>query len=862
MAERKLVVKIIGDASSLERSFGRAGAASRGFGRNVVGVSASFGSLLKGVVVVDAVQKAIEGLTAAVHLGIEEFSDNTKVTAQTVAALRSTGNIAGVTAKHIDELGLSLSNLSGIDDEAVRAGENVLLSFTKIRDQAGKGNDVFTRATKAITDYAARTGKDLPVAANLIGRALENPERKAASLARAGIVLTKSQLELIKTLQDSGHALDAQKLILSELERRYKGAAEAAGKTLPGQLNILKDRFKDLAGSGIGLIAPAVAKAATGLTDFVRKLSETKGAKAKFSLVFTGVKDLGRGLLEQLKRGFDGIDFGAVLHSVGDGLKRALRFEIGLLGRERDIFVNAARAVGSRIQEAFRAIDWSAVGHAILDGLARAASIASRGVVTALRGITDALHHVNFQRVGKVLVDAFVFAVAAVGNFLLHVDWGAIIGATIRLAVTVIKGLGSLLLGAGKELGSLLIKGIVAGIRALAGVVEQAALKVVLKILKALDFKILGHSVIPGLNILISTIEGKLKSLQGRIDALHGKNIDITVTTKQVTEAPLDLGQVALARAAARAAAKKTPKVNTDLGLGLSRADINAEKAGAVAKALAKAQKAADAAAAAAAKSLQTLLDKLNLGIAKATLTKSFKDDLAANQALISALKQQIKLHKDDLSLQNALVSATLARRDLIDQQNAAELAVRNRRQFRVLGLGPTGDTLTPGIRGLKRELAKVGDAVKGSFLDTRHTRNLLATIRKLLLGGLGRLSADVRSKIKELLDGIDQQLKASQGDRQTKFRVVNTSQLLAGLGLSAEQLRSLRSRLSQVGAGGTVPSTGSVGAFGMAITVNSDVYLDGQKVGSNTTRHQQKRARGLASQRGGRSGGTRLGLA
>src|SRR3989442_1344940 len=121
-------------------------------------------------------------MSDAVHLGISEFKEQTTIQAQTAAALKSTGGVANVTAKHIDEMALSLSNLSGIDDEVIKAGENVLLSFTNIRNFAGKNNQIFDEATKAVADYAARTGKDLPQSAVIIGRALEDPARRATSL--------------------------------------------------------------------------------------------------------------------------------------------------------------------------------------------------------------------------------------------------------------------------------------------------------------------------------------------------------------------------------------------------------------------------------------------------------------------------------------------------------------------------------------------------------------------------------------------------------------------------------------------------------------------------------------------------------
>src|SRR4051812_15831666 len=57
------------------------------------------------------------GLTAAISGAFGELENGIKVGAQTQATLKSTGAIAGITAKGIDQLATSQERLSGIDDE-------------------------------------------------------------------------------------------------------------------------------------------------------------------------------------------------------------------------------------------------------------------------------------------------------------------------------------------------------------------------------------------------------------------------------------------------------------------------------------------------------------------------------------------------------------------------------------------------------------------------------------------------------------------------------------------------------------------------------------------------------------------------
>ena len=53
-----------------------------------------------------------------------------------------------------------------------------------------------------------------------------------------------------------GTLMGAQKLILAELNREFGGSAEAVGKTLPGQINVLKQSFSNLAGEMVASVAP------------------------------------------------------------------------------------------------------------------------------------------------------------------------------------------------------------------------------------------------------------------------------------------------------------------------------------------------------------------------------------------------------------------------------------------------------------------------------------------------------------------------------------------------------------------------------------------------------------------------------
>src|SRR4051812_32369060 len=244
---RKMILEIVADTSKLDKGLRHATKETEGFGSALSGkLKVGFGELVKGTLVVEGVTKALQGMEKAIHAGIEEWSQQQKVAAQTQAVIKSTGAIAGVTAGHVEELGKQMLNLTGVDDEVVKAGENVLLSFTNIRNVAG--HPIFDEATKSALDFSARTGKDMRQAALGLGRALQDPAKAAGALRRVQVVLTGAEKEGIATALKHGDVLKSQEIILGAVEKRYGGAAEAAGKTLPGQLNTLRENFRNLAG--------------------------------------------------------------------------------------------------------------------------------------------------------------------------------------------------------------------------------------------------------------------------------------------------------------------------------------------------------------------------------------------------------------------------------------------------------------------------------------------------------------------------------------------------------------------------------------------------------------------------------------
>lgn len=195
------------------------------------------------------------GLGVVAKVGFDEFEEGQKVAAQTAAVLKSTGGVANVTAGQVDALATSIMRKSGIDDEAIKSGENLLLTFTNVRNEAGKGNDIFTQATSIMADMSTALGQDTSASAIQLGKALNDPIKGVTALQRVGVSFTQKQRDQIAALVESGRTMDAQKLILGELTKEFGGSAEAAGDTFAGKVNIAKETAKNLAGE---LVAGAI----------------------------------------------------------------------------------------------------------------------------------------------------------------------------------------------------------------------------------------------------------------------------------------------------------------------------------------------------------------------------------------------------------------------------------------------------------------------------------------------------------------------------------------------------------------------------------------------------------------------------
>lgn len=223
-------------------------------------------------IAVTAVSAAVVGFAAE---SVKAFEEEQKVTAQTAAVIKSTGDASGVTAQQVHDLAVSLQNQTAFSDDAVQSGENMLLTFTSI------GKDIFPQATSTILDMSTALGQDLQSSAIQLGKALNDPINGVTALRRVGVQFTDSQKEQIKTLVDSGKTMDAQKLILQELQREFGGSAKAAGDTFAGQMERAKNQLDEFKKSTGEFIVEGLTPVIKGFLDWVDSMGGVEGIAKK-----------------------------------------------------------------------------------------------------------------------------------------------------------------------------------------------------------------------------------------------------------------------------------------------------------------------------------------------------------------------------------------------------------------------------------------------------------------------------------------------------------------------------------------------------------------------------------------------------
>jgi hypothetical protein len=347
-------VTILPDGSKIgpevKRQFGVVGGeadrAGRTGGKRFGG---AFNGAAKAVLGVAGGALALSKLSGFLGDSLGEAREAAQVGRRTDNVIKSMGNSSKVSAKHVGDLAGKISAKIGVDDEAIQSGENLLLTFGNVRNEVGKGNKIFDRSTRLMADMSAAMGTDMKGSAVQLGKALNDPVKGMTALTRVGVSFNETQKQTVKSLieggdknavfamqlvkngeewsdalkankgdiaatvesltknlsdaqkkrydflAEGGHQLEAQKIILKEVERQFKGAGEAAADPAK-KLQVAYGNLKEQIGTELLPYADRFAtfltnKGVPAISNFLDQMKTGKGRGGQAAELFRTIRD-------------------------------------------------------------------------------------------------------------------------------------------------------------------------------------------------------------------------------------------------------------------------------------------------------------------------------------------------------------------------------------------------------------------------------------------------------------------------------------------------------------------------------------------------------------------------------------------
>lgn len=873
---RKIEVEILGDSRSLERAFLRS---SKG-GRAFIGSMRNVGFAAAGALTAFSVA-AVKSVQSASNL--EEQVNKTNV-------------VFGDSAAEIQAWSRTTASAFGISR---RAALEAAGGFGQMFQSAGLNEQLSAKMSQSITEL----GSDLASFNNIDPTEMLDKLRsglagEAEPLRRFGIFISEASVKaeayrvgiakVGEELTDQQKVQARYSLILSQTSKAQGDFARTSDSLANAQRRV-RAQLEDAA-AGIGQkVLPIVADAADKFAGFIDEFSKARGVEAKFEVVVDGLQNIGRDIFEKVREAVSQIDWDAAVTSVREGLLRAV----------------------TRIGEVLGSIDYGEIGRTI-----------GRSIGDSLEAVAAYLSTVDWSKVGGTIVKGLI-------DFLSNVPWKRLIVGVFKLIDAAIDAAASLLIGAARELGGQIMKGIGEGLERAENFVLRKLLEFVNKVLGITGFlgrfdpfKGVRENVQKRLAEMTGDTEIAAKSMDRSLQGIKDRKVTVTVDTKTTVNGE-DTGGSAqpLSKAATSilsvidkttafykskldAAIKRGQKQIDDskaafpdlmarMQLDLDEAELTAgfgdDRAvlGRIERAIVAQMKVegettelaqllfdtrkeitglssseAEQRKTEQRTAFENLIDSLTLKIEGAADTAGFKDDLRRNMDLQDAIKQQIKIEGRTTDLVRQLRDARRDRAAIETQMREQAESANQARQFKALGFDATGNKPTPTVANLEKQLAALTKRTKGTDLEKRFA-TIAQGVGRVLDGEFGKVTESSREKVRDIFAGIRGEFdKESNKGPLTTGRKLDIHGMIGDLGLDVSTSKQLASRLSRISPDGTVSSRGR-SAFGQQITttaqpivVHSELYVDGKKMASNTTKHQQKTKMRSATQTRGPFGG------
>jgi phage-related protein len=221
-----------------------------------VGAKAGF-ALKKAFLPATAALGAFGGLMVAAAKGAEDA----RIANEKLGSVLDTMGYGEATDR-VSAYAESLEKSVAVDADVIKATQTKLATFGALTKSVGKAGGAFDRATKAALDMAAAGFGTAEGNAVQLGKALQDPIKGLAALAKSGVTFTEQEKEKIKTLVESGKQLEAQEMILKAIEGQVGGTAEASASSFDKMkfaVAGVSDTFGEMLLPVIDAIAPKLA---------------------------------------------------------------------------------------------------------------------------------------------------------------------------------------------------------------------------------------------------------------------------------------------------------------------------------------------------------------------------------------------------------------------------------------------------------------------------------------------------------------------------------------------------------------------------------------------------------------------------
>jgi hypothetical protein len=248
------------------------------------------------------------------------------------------------------------------------------------------------------------------------------------------------------------------------------------------------------------------------------------------------------------------------------------------------------------------------------------------------------------------------------------------------------------------------------------------------------------------------------------------------------------------------------------------------------------------------------VIDSLSLQMDKADLTASFTDNKKIAIAIEKAILEQIKIEGRTPELLRQLFEIRQESRQIVSDEATA-------RQFRQLGLGPTGEAFIPKPENLRKQFEQLGEVEGlGKQIGSKLARQF-ELVGKLLRDPTEKLTKETREWIRDFFKTIRGELDTESRKPLLPRHVQISEDILTALGLGKDpDFARIRGAVPKLPTARLAPPTASTATGGTPVNINGDITV----VADNPDaflRELQKTAGRTAGTSRGRFPGRSLGL-